>query len=230
MLALQAILFLALLWVVIQRALRMRSSLRFLYGIAGSLGVAIPVYAAIIGPSHHPEWRWYLAAVYLFYVIAIAALLYEVSGKLAVELRGKRSVAVLGGISIALMFLFVLFYSHRAIPHFLTRAQVAQFLKETTDRNDIFAAFNAGQLAFLADRRTINLDGLVNSKYYLNNILNKPENVMEYLKNNNIRYVVDYDFYWANEVIINNTVLKYAFEIRNDREQRTLFVRELMDR
>jgi hypothetical protein len=230
MLALQAILFLALLWVVIQRALRMRSSLRFLYGIAGSLGVAIPIYAAIIGPSHHPEWRWYLAAVYLFYIIGVAALLYEVSGKMAVGLRGKRSVAVLSGISIALMFLFVLFYSHRAIPHFLTRAQVAQFLKETTDQNDIFAAFNAGQLAFLADRRTINLDGLVNSKYYLDNILNRPEYLMQYLKHNNVRYIIDYNFYWAREVILHNTVLKYAFEIRNDREQRTLFIRELTGR
>ena len=230
MLALQAIVFLSLLLMVLRRAFRTRSSLRFLYGIAGSLGVAIPVYAVIVGPSHHPEWRWYLAAVYLFYSIGIAAILSEVSRNIIVGLQGKRSVAVSSGISIALMFLFVLFYSHRAIPHFLTRAQVAQFLKESTDRDDIFAAFNAGQLAFLAERRTINLDGLVNSKYYLNNILNNPDTLIDYLKKHNVRFIVDYDFYWAREAILNNTVPKYAFEIRNDRKQRTMFIRELTGR
>jgi hypothetical protein len=223
----QAVAFSALLWAVLQRAFRARSSLRFLYGFAGSLGVAIPIYAVIIGPSHHPEWRWYLAAVYLFYSIGLAALLYEGCGKFLDGFRRKRSVAVLSGISIALMFLFVLFYSHRAIPHFLTRAQVAQFGKESTDRNDILAAFNAGQLAFLAERRTINLDGLVNSKDYLDNNLNNPDSLINYLRENNVRYVVDYDFYWAHEAIINNSVLKYSFKIRNDREQRTLFIREL---
>ena len=229
-LLLQAVVFFVLFGLITIRAIRCSPPLRYLYGFAGSLGVAIPIYAVLVGPSHHPEWRWYLSAVFLFYIIGVAALLYEAFGDIAEKLLTKRSVAVLIGIPIALMFLFMMFYSYRTIPHFLARVQVAQFLKKMAGEKDILAAFNAGELAFFSDRRTVNLDGLVNSKNYFENIFNKPDHLMEYLKKNGVRYIVDYDFYWARDVILKNTVQVYAFEMPNDRTRKKIVIRELTHR
>lgn len=226
-LLLQTLVFSVLLGLVILRAIRSSLPLRYLYGFAGSLGGVIPVYAAIVGPFHEPEWRWYLSPVFLFYIIGISALFYESWGQVAARILSKRSVVILIGISISLTIVFVMFYSHRTISHFRVRVEVAQFLKRTTDPDVILAAFNAGQLAFFSDRHTINLDGLVNSRSYFEDVFNRPNYIVKYLRDNNVRYIVDYDFYWARDVMFDNTVQVYSFKIPGDPTRASILIREL---
>lgn len=209
------------------RAFRAPPPLRYLYGFALTLGLTVPAYAAIVGPDHDPYWRWYLSAVFLFYILGISGAAYEIGAALNARLRRMRSFTVAAGIVIALAFLFVLFKSHRVIPHYLARVHAGQFLQQATAPDTILAAFNAGQLAFMSDRRTVNLDGLVNSYDYLENFLGRPDRLLSYLRENNVRYIVDYDFYWATDEILENTTLKHAFEIPGDARRRTLFIREL---
>ena len=223
----EAVFFAALLFYVVMRACRSEPPIGYLHGVAASLGATIIVYAGIVGGGHDPFWRWYLAPVFLFYMLGIACAFHEAFGRLNGRLLGSKSAA---GIACAIavpLFLVVMAATHRPIPLYLTRAQVGLFLKDTAGKGDVFASFNSGQVGFLSEHPMINLDGLVNSRDYLNNVFNKPDRIIAYLNKYNVRYIIDYNFYWASEEILKNTTLKYTFEIPGDYKQRSLYVREM---
>jgi hypothetical protein len=128
----------------------------------------------------------------------------------------------------ALLFFSMMFLvTYQPVSLYLMRAQLGQLLNRTTEKTDILAAFNAGQLAFFSDRQTVNLDGLVNDNEFFRHVLNKPGSIVPYLRANNVRYVVDYDLYWAAEQIAGNTEIRSTWAIPDPRFQRTFYVREL---
>jgi len=221
------VLFSALLGYAVTRSLNAAAPMRHLYGFAATLGATTIVYAAIVGANHDPFWRWYLAPVYLFYIVTVACALREARESLDWRCFRIPLVAAAAGTVLSLFFVLLFFASYQLVPHYLARAQLGQFLKETTAETDILAAFNAGQVAFFSERRTINIDGLVNDRAFLRTVLNKPNRLIPYLRDQKVRYVADYDFYWADDAVRRGTRLKYAFPIKDDLYQRVLQVREV---
>ncbi|MGH6620851.1 MAG: hypothetical protein ACREF6_15005 [Alphaproteobacteria bacterium] len=229
-LAAELALFAALLGYDVTRSRTAAAPMRHLYGFAAALGIATVVYAPIVGANHDPFWRWYLSPVYLFYIVTVASALREAREALRWRAFRIPALAATAGIAVSLLFMLLFFASYMPVPHFLARAQLGQVLKQTTAKDDILAAFNAGQVAFFSERRTINLDGLVNDYAFLRDVLNKPENLAAYLREKNVRYVVDYDFYWANAAIVDGTAARSSFPIIGDRLLRILHVREVQSR
>jgi hypothetical protein len=81
-LAAELALFLALLCYAAVRAWTAPAPMRHLHGFAAALGAATAVYAPVIGAYHDPFWRWYLAPVYLFYILTISCALHEAGARL----------------------------------------------------------------------------------------------------------------------------------------------------
>jgi hypothetical protein len=226
-LAAELALFLALLCYAAVRAWMAPAPMRHLHGFAAALGAATAVYAPVIGAYHDPFWRWYLAPVYLFYILTVAAALREAGEAFSTKMGRIALLPGAAGAAALLLCGGLLFASYQPVPHYMARAQLGLILKRTTPESDILAAFNAGQLAFFSERRTINLDGLVNDYGFLRDVLGKPQALAAYLAEKNVRSVVDYDFYWADGIISDATTVRASFPILGDRLSRTLFVRDL---
>jgi hypothetical protein len=174
---------------------------RRLCRFAAILGIGSVVFAAIICRHHNVFSRWYLAPVYLFYILGCAHFLHH-----ALSGDGRRSTrqnALRLCVAMALYVSGVLGManSYASDPLYLSRYRFAHELRRLTEPGTTLAAFNAGQLAYFSDRRLINLDGLVNDRHYMAAILNKPSELESYLRTNAVDYLTDYDFYWANAVV-----------------------------
>jgi hypothetical protein len=79
--------------------------------------------------------------------------------------------------------------------HLIQRYQGAVWAKNHTTGNTVFAMHDAGCFAYLAERPTVNLDGVINSFEYQDAI--RDGRLREFLDNLNVRYIVsaavDYD-------------------------------------
>lgn len=208
------LLFLLLLFYVIWQARRAATPIHWAFHFASLLGVGTILFAALSCSHHDAFSRWYLAPVYMFYILGCGCFLHR-------SLYGTGVPSGRNGLfhSIVVLALYLLgisglIESYARTPLYLTRYQLSQFLRDHTKPNDVLASFNAGQLAYFSDRKLINLDGLVNDKRYHDEILNKPSKILSYLRDNDVTYVVDYDFYWAESEIINNTELVYSIPSR----------------
>jgi hypothetical protein len=228
--AVELALFATLLCFAVRRAVKAPPPLCHYYGIAATLGGAIIVYAALVSADHEPFWRWYLSPVYLFYGLTIAGALREAREGIRWRLFRLPLLSASVGVFVSFCFIVLFFATYNAVPHFMARAQLGLFLKQVTAETDVLAAFNAGQLAFFSERRTVNLDGLVNDRRYLETILGNPGALAGYLRESGVHYAVDYDFYWGKDAVETSTAVRYSFPIADDHFGRVLYVRKMLDR
>ncbi len=71
------------------------------------------------------------------------------------------------------------------------RYHVAKWINENLPDARI-ASWNAGQLGYFTDNVVVNLDGLINSKGYYNNVLRGNQTLSKYLRMSDVQFVVDY--------------------------------------
>lgn len=76
--------------------------------------------------------------------------------------------------------------------------KAAQWTKDNTNESDIFAMKDAGHFSFFSGRSVINLDGLVNNFEYQEVL--KSKNLNEYLKSNNVRYLVQHGIWNRDDI------------------------------
>lgn len=74
----------------------------------------------------------------------------------------------------------------------------SQWVKQNTNTNDIFAMKDAGHFGFFSERKTINLDGLVNNFEYQEVL--KEKHLNEYLERKKVNYFVQHAI-WDKENI-----------------------------
>ncbi|MFC1553415.1 hypothetical protein ACFL7D_02165 [candidate division KSB1 bacterium] len=70
--------------------------------------------------------------------------------------------------------------------------RAAMWTKNNTEESEIFSMIDAGIFGFFSERRTINLDGLVNTLEYQEVLRNKKLN--DYFENNDVSYYVNFVF------------------------------------
>ena len=73
------------------------------------------------------------------------------------------------------------------------RYRAALWMGDNLPRDSICAAWNAGQLGFYSPQKVINLDGLINSEEYYENVLKGQKRLTDYLSDNDVRYIIDYE-------------------------------------
>jgi hypothetical protein len=78
---------------------------------------------------------------------------------------------------------------------YAARYNAALWIAENSAPETVFAAWNTGQLAFFSNRTFINLDGVINDLDYYERVLRGSLPLADYLSENKVDYIVDYDTY-----------------------------------
>jgi hypothetical protein len=78
---------------------------------------------------------------------------------------------------------------------YIARYDAALWIADNFPPDTIFASWNSGQLGFFSNRTFINLDGVINNVDYYERVLSGPVSLSEYLGENKVNFIVDYDTY-----------------------------------
>jgi hypothetical protein len=182
-----------------------------------ALAVGFVVYHAVAlvsGAQSHSYFVWHRSPVYVFWVITFSAAGYvalpvisRVVSRSAsgapdgnrpdrggwAERTTGRALACIG--AALMVFSVVRMFAPPSVDPtqmLAIRYRAALWMAENLPRDATCAAWNAGQLGFYAPQRVVNLDGLVNSVEYYDDVLEGERSLEDYLHDNSVAYVVDY--------------------------------------
>jgi hypothetical protein len=143
---------------------------------------------------------WYQSAYFVFCAFTVAMAVEEIVrlGKARGFLTGRIlqraafvAIALYAGFA-AIWFVRLARDDEFRESFFYKNYRVAQWIAENTRESDVFAAFNAGLLAYFSNRTVVNLDGLVNDYSYYREVIRGTKRLDVYLSENDVRYLVDY--------------------------------------
>jgi hypothetical protein len=157
------------------------------------------LYIAVSGVKYMPYFIWYRSPSFIFWIISISLIVFfafEYFLRVVQNTSYVRWVQV--GFSL-IIFALSLYMFARSINFtselYTTRYHVAKWLAQNSPPDTIFAAWNAGQLGYFSDRTFINLDGVINNVDYFQRVLQGSIPLTDYLSENQVDYIVDYDSY-----------------------------------
>ena len=130
---------------------------------------------------------YYLPALMVALLLAAMAFAWQTRAKL---LRWLRTLAIIiGGVGIGGGYF--LFLDRQTTGIYQTQAEVIEWLKQNTAPESLLAAWSSGAVAYFSERKTINLDGLVNSPDYFFNYRRKGKRD-EFIRKMGVNYIVVY--------------------------------------
>ena len=158
------------------------------------------VYIMFSDIEYSAYFIWYRSPTFIFGIVTESLLvlfLFVVTNSVV-----KRPIHILkwapAGLSLVI-FALALYMFTRSINFtsklYTARYDAALWIAENSPPDAIFASWNAGQLGFFSDRTFINLDGVINSVDYYERVLRGSTSLTDYLLENNVDFIVDYDIY-----------------------------------
>lgn len=158
------------------------------------------VYVALSEVEYAPYFIWYRSPSFIFWIITASLIALFVFAKSSLAL--KRPFRMPGwmpvGVSLAIFAVAVYMFA-RSIDFtsqlYVTRYNAALWMAENSPPDAVFASWNAGQLSFFSNRTVINLDGVINSVDYYERVLRGSTSLTDYLNENSVDFIVDYDTY-----------------------------------
>ncbi len=170
--------------IVLWRILRRRLD-RFapLLPIAALVAVRVAFFAWTYPTTFHLfDWYWTDG----LFVLLIVLVLF------VAPFRIPKTAAWLVGLVVALNFLGFLTNSENRA-HLRPIEEAVAFVRSLgLPPTEAVGSWDAGYVAFLFDRPVINLDGLVNSREYFENVLAGSEPLSRYLESRGVHYVVNW--------------------------------------
>jgi hypothetical protein len=182
-----------------------------------TLAVSAGIYCgaiAVSGARNHAYFVWHRSPLFITWIITVGGAIWVITTgiarvvaralgrgpgeeRTARDREGRRgvdwTVAFVGVIFIVLSFVRLLAPPSVDPTSMLDiRYRAALWMGANLPRDSRCAAWNAGQLGFYSSQAVINLDGLINSVEYYENVLNGPQPLTDYLLDNRVRYIVDY--------------------------------------
>lgn len=157
------------------------------------------VYVALSGIEYRPYFIWYRSPSFIFWIITAAliahfALLQFRHDKLSPTTHRWSLISASFMICIVAVYMFARSINFTS-KLYVARYEAALWIAENSAPGTIFAAWNAGQLGYFSNRTFINLDGLINSIDYYERVLSGSLPLTEYLSENKVSYIVDYNLY-----------------------------------
>lgn len=156
-------------------------------------------YVALSGAEYTPYFIWYRSPSFIFWIITGSLIAFFAFGYIS---RAKLGASVLKWAPVAFSFVIfaVAIYMFERSINFTSRLYAARYnaalwIAGNSAPDTVFAAWNSGQLAFFSDRTFINLDGVINSVDYYERVLRGSLPLTDYLSENKVEYIVDYDTY-----------------------------------
>ena len=156
------------------------------------------LYVALSGVEYTPYFIWYRSPSFIFWIItgSLIALFTFIHTKLVQFFNTLKWAPV--GFSLVI-FAIAIYMFARSINFtsklYTARYNTALWIAENSPPDTVFASWNAGQLGFFSNRTFINLDGVINDVDYYERVLLGSTSVIDYLSENKVDYIVDYDTY-----------------------------------
>lgn len=180
-------------------------------------------YIAVSGVKYMPYFIWYRSPAFIFWIISASLIAFFIFDHFKMAIQNSsylRWTPV--GFSL-LIFAVSLYMFARSINFtsklYTTRYHVAKWLAQNSPPDTIFASWNAGQLGYFSDRTFINLDGVINNIDYYQRVLRGSIPLTDYLSENEVDYIVDYDSYAS----IPDFLVVHTFPI-NDGSDRAIHI------
>ena len=159
------------------------------------------VYIAISGVQYTLYFMWYRSPSFIFWIITlslIALFMFEYIK----PVKQLSKVSKWAPIGFSLLLFSVATYMYVRSINFTSNLYVARYnaalwIAENSPADTIFASWNTGQLGYFSNRIFINLDGVINNVDYYERVLHGSVSLTDYLSENNVDYIVDYDTYDA---------------------------------
>jgi hypothetical protein len=187
------LLLLSILEIIIQRYTKQRTLLR---GVWYSLLIGVILHViATGGINAYDRFLWYLSPSFVFLTLTLAYFGDGVSQIVSKFAPGApRAIPVAFSLSLIILAVF-LFYVRLNIyiPAYKLGYLSAQWISEKLPPDVKLASWNAGILGYFSGRTVINLDGLINGPEYYQQVINGPKSWMEYVKEKEVDFIVDYD-------------------------------------
>ena len=158
------------------------------------------VYIMLSQAEFSAYFIWYRSPTFIFGILtqSLLALFIFEGADLVVKHRINILKWVPTAVSLAIFvvagYLFVRSINFTSTLY-VTRYNAALWIAENSPPNTVFASWNAGQLSYFSNRTFINLDGVINSVDYYERVLLGPVSLSDYLSENKVEFVVDYDTY-----------------------------------
>ncbi len=169
---------------------RLNKAFAIVFGLAAA---GIVVHALLISHIFLQYYFWYLSWNYVYWCICASLLIYAVLALLPdTPAVGVLPAGLAAGAIAAVVTAAVLLRSPSDF--YAQRMAAARWIGANTPPDAIIGAWNAGQLGYFSDRRVVNLDGLINSKRYLELVLRNPAYFRTYMRETGITYLADYAF------------------------------------
>jgi len=141
---------------------------------------------------------WYYSPMNVFWIFSLCLLLKRINYP-GIHPRLRIALRAVTALGIALMIASGVQRYRSAIidtadhnSMFAVRYRTALWIRDSIPDGVILAAWNAGQIGFFSEHSVVNLDGLINSKDYFESVLLGRESLFQYLRQHNVRYLVDY--------------------------------------
>lgn len=157
------------------------------------------VYIAISGVEYRLYFAWYRSPSFIFWIMTaslIALFAFEQIKRVVHSFNFHKWAPV--GFSL-MIFALAIYMFARSINFtsqlYVARYNAALWIAENSPPDTVFASWNAGQLGFFSNRTFINLDGVINNVDYYERVLHGSTTLTDYLLENHVDFVVDYDTY-----------------------------------
>ena len=156
-------------------------------------------YIAISGVEYRLYFSWYRSPSFIFWIITASIIAFFTFRhlKLIIHSFNFHKWAPVGFSLV--IFAIAIYIFARGINFtselYSARYNVALWIAANSPPDAIFASWNTGQLGFFSNRTFINLDGVINSVDYYERVLYGSTSLTEYLNENNVDFIVDYDTY-----------------------------------
>jgi len=165
---------------------------------------------------------WYYSPVNVFWIFSISMLLTEINTNYSSRKTWLRvSIGVLTTVFLVFLvssgisqYFILLNKTSDYFSMFSVRYRTALWIRDNIEDDVVLASWNAGQLGYFSEHPLINLDGLINSKEYFDTVLCGNESLYQYLRQNNVKYIIDYHDPTIDKFTNRLTVYR-AFKVTN---------------
>jgi len=157
------------------------------------------IYIAVSGVQYMLYFAWYRSPSFIFWIMT-ASLIALFAFEQLQRVRPSWASLLWAPACVSLLCVTVAIYLFARSINFTStlyaaRYNAALWIAENSPANTIFASWNTGQLSYFSNRTFINLDGVINSVDYYERVLNGSVPLVDYLTENNVDFIVDYDLY-----------------------------------
>jgi hypothetical protein len=157
------------------------------------------VYVALSGVEYTPYFIWYRSPSFIFWIISLSLIALFTSEYIK-PVKHPLNILKWAPVGFSLAIFAVAIYLFARSINFTSklyaaRYNAARWIADNSPPDTVFASWNAGQLGFFSNRTFINLDGVINNVDYYERVLRGSIPLTDYLFENRVDYIVDYDTY-----------------------------------